>query len=92
MITKAQAIEASIGQDFYHEKASNADGTPLRARKNGQVKTWKTRLDEFRMPAKYGMYNCFYITHKNCQEWFATEEEALQSSYHRARLNKNASS
>ena len=54
---------------FHHETLKNRDGTPLRARMNGKIKTWKTRPGEFRIPAKYGLKMCFYITQDNVSEW-----------------------
>jgi len=43
----------------------NSDGTCVRWRVNGAVKTWKTRPNEFRIPVKHGMYDFGYITEKN---------------------------
>jgi hypothetical protein len=54
---------------FHHKTLKNADGTPLRARLNGKVKLWKTRPEEFRIPVKYGLKQCFYITQDNINEW-----------------------
>lgn len=66
MITKQQAMTE---REFHHTTAKNADGTPLRCRANGKCKTWKTRPDEFRLPVKYGLKQCFYITEDNANEW-----------------------
>ena len=66
MVTKKQAMTA---QNFEHTSWKNSDGTPLRCRANGQCKTWKTRPKEFRLPVKYGLKDCFYITHNNAHEW-----------------------
>ena len=65
-MTKDEALKAN---NFEHLTAKNKNGTPLRARRNGKTKTWKTRPDEFSVPAKYGMYGYFYITHENANEW-----------------------
>ena len=70
MITKEQAIEADYRHEFFHVTLKNADGTPVRCRVNGKCKTWKTRLNEFRLPVKHGLYDCFYITHINAKEWY----------------------
>ena len=43
----------------------NADGTCVRWRVNGKIKTWKTRPGEFRLPVKHGMYDFGYITDRN---------------------------
>ena len=55
---------------FYHINMVNkSDKQPLRVRRNGATKTWKTRPDEFRIPVKYGLYEYAYITQDNCNEW-----------------------
>ena len=69
MITKQVAVESEYRQEFHHVSLKNADGTPVRCRVNGKCKVWKTRPQEFRLPVKYGMYECFYITQDNANEW-----------------------
>ena len=72
MITKLQAETSKHYQEFYfidNEKVK-------RARVNGKCKTWKTRPDHFKIPMKFGLYDCFYITQDNCQHWFFSQEEA----------------
>ena len=69
MITFQKAIEA---REFHHVTFKNRDGTPLRARRNGKTKTWKTRPGEFRVPVKYGLKQCFYIESINAHEWEVT--------------------
>ncbi len=64
MITKTTTADM-----FHHQTEKNADGTPLRVRRNGKTKTWKTRLNEFKIPVKYGLREYFYITHENAAEW-----------------------
>jgi len=68
MITREQAETA---QCFGHVSLKNADGSALRARRNGKTKTWKTRPEEFRIPVKYGLKTCFYITHLDADKWNA---------------------
>jgi len=58
MITYEQAMTAN---HFEHVTLKNADGTPVRARRNGRTKTWKRSPFEFRIPVKYGLKQCFYI-------------------------------
>ena len=41
----------------------------MRARKTGEVKTWATRPDEFRMPVRHGLRENFYIDQDNAHEW-----------------------
>ena len=66
MITKEQAMTA---KHFVHVTLKNADKTPLRARANGKCQTWKTRPDEFKLPAKHGLKDTFYITNENANQW-----------------------
>ena len=56
-------------REFWHRTLKNADGSPVRCRANGQVKRWKTRPDEFRLPVKRGLFECFYITQRNASDW-----------------------
>jgi len=44
------------------------DVTGSRWRRNGALKTWKTRPTEFRQPVKYGLYGYDYITQNNLDE------------------------
>jgi len=69
MIMMSIAVGARYRNEFHHVSAKNADGTPLRCRVNGKCKTWKTRPTEFRLPVKYGLRTCFYITEDNAHEW-----------------------
>jgi hypothetical protein len=69
MISKSQAVEAKRRQIFHHVTLKNADGTPARCRVNGKCKTWKTRPNEFSLPVKYGLKECFYITEVNAASW-----------------------
>jgi hypothetical protein len=62
MITKEQAMTLHT---FYHVTLRNADGTAARCRSNGRCKTWKTRPEDFRLPVKYGLRQCFCITPSN---------------------------
>ena len=68
MITKEIARLLPHGATLYHVTPKNADGTPMRARKNGNVKTWTTRPDEFHLPMKHGLKH-FYIDQDNAHEW-----------------------
>lgn len=62
-------MEDMSSSEYWHRTAKNADGSPLRVRKTGQLKTWKTRPNEFKLPVKYGLKDSFYITHENVDEW-----------------------
>ena len=61
MITYEEALTA---RHFEHVKLTNADKSSLRARRNGQTKTWKTRPG-----IKHGLYSYGYITHDNATDW-----------------------
>lgn len=65
-VNRENAMTASR---FEHATMKNKDKTPLRVRRNGKTKTWKTRPDEFKIPVKYGLRECAYIDHNNCNEW-----------------------
>lgn len=55
--------------EFWHRLDRNADGTPVRCRKTGQIKLWKTRPGQFRQPVKHGLKQSFYLTPDNIAEW-----------------------
>lgn len=67
MITYQQALTEN---NFEHvSKTNKSDKQPMRVRRTGKTKTWKTRPDEFQIPVKYGLYESGYITHDNAKEW-----------------------
>lgn len=68
-LTKDIAMTLRHGQILHHKILKNSDKTPIRARVNGAVKTWKTRPAEFSLPVKHGLKDCFYITETNAHEW-----------------------
>lgn len=70
MLTSDQILNA---RHFEHVTEKNADGTPLRARRNGKTQTWKTRPGDFRIPAKYGLKVTFDITHMTAHLWVAKD-------------------
>ena len=61
----SQAKKLKSGDRLEHKTLKNADGTALRARVNGAVKTWKTLPNRIKVPMKHGLKNCFYLTDKN---------------------------
>ena len=77
MITKEMAMAAHGGVVFYHVSAKNADGTPARARVNGVCQTWVRSPNRFKLPMKHGLYECFYLTETNANEWCASEPATL---------------
>lgn len=78
MITKAVALKLR-NETIYSLYYANADGTPQRWRVNGQVKTWKTRPNDFRLPIKRGMREFGYIDQINGGDFTTNEQEARQA-------------
>ena len=68
-MTKTQCENLALGTILHHKTLKNADKTPLRARVNGKIKLWKTRPNEFRLPMKHGLRNCFYLNEHNYHDW-----------------------
>ena len=71
MLTKQDCEKSVKGQVFHHVFAKNADKTPVRCRVNGKCKTLKTQPEVFKLPVKHGLYDYFYITPDNAQDWAA---------------------
>lgn len=65
----ATKLEISTAKSFVHKTVKNADGSAMRCRASGKFQTWKTRPNEFKLPVKYGLYNSFYITEANADDW-----------------------
>ena len=76
MITKDQATNPD-NRVFYNGTWRNKDGAPMRARRNGMTKTWKTRPQEWVLPVKQGMYSAFHIHEGTAHDWFLSEAEAI---------------
>jgi hypothetical protein len=66
-------IQSISRNRFEHKTEKNADGSRLRARRNGMTQTWKTRPNEFKIPIKIGLCGYGYITHETADQWEATE-------------------
>ncbi|HEX6824864.1 MAG TPA: hypothetical protein VF077_01000 [Nitrospiraceae bacterium] len=77
MITRDMAINARHGTLFYHISLKMSDGTPSRARVNGKCQTWKRRPEDFRLPMKYGLKECFSIDLANCGDWCVSPEATV---------------
>lgn len=69
MITKEQFEFLHYGATIYHTTLKNADGTPLRARITGAVKTWKRTPHMFQVPIKRGLYEYGYVTNETAHNW-----------------------
>lgn len=61
--------EIESAYEFWHRLQRNTDGSPVRCRKSGKMKKWKTSTDQFRQPVKYGLKTSFYINPLNIHEW-----------------------
>ena len=80
MTTKILPVDVyavTHGQTLYSSVFNNADGTPLRARVNGKLKTWKRQPDYYELPVKHGLRTCFKITPDNALYWYASEDGAI---------------
>lgn len=62
-------LKAHPAGEFWHKTHRNADGTPVRCRSNGAIKTWVRHPDHFRLPVKHGLKQCFYLTPENAPYW-----------------------
>ena len=60
-ITLKQAKSLTWRDNLEHVTLKNADGTPMRFRVSGMVKTWKRDLDRIKVPVKHGLYENGYI-------------------------------
>lgn len=68
MITKDQALNPA-NREFWHVSMKNADGTPVRCRRNGATKVWKTKPELFELPVKSGLYQYGKIATLNARDW-----------------------
>lgn len=68
-MNKIDRLNAMTAQRFEHQSVKNRDGSPLRARRNGKTKIWKTKPNDFKIPVKYGLSQHFYINDVNAHEW-----------------------
>ena len=60
-ITLDQAKNLGYGTTLEHTTLKNADGTPMRFRVSGMVKTWKRDPNRIKVPVKHGLYDNGYI-------------------------------
>ena len=73
-MTKAELSALSHGAVLHHKTLTNSDGSPLRARVNGTLRTWKRDPSRFQLPMKHGLKQCFYITAENANEWESSND------------------
>lgn len=67
-LTLAQAKSLKHGDTLYARYATNADGTPSRA-KVTSVKTWKTRPNEVLVGWKHGLYTYGHFREYQLEAW-----------------------
>lgn len=79
-INREIALTLRHGQQLIHAHVKNADGTPMRARVNGRCQTWATRPDEWRLPCKHGLKQCFDLDHTNAHYWFVVDNNPAVGS------------
>lgn len=61
-------IEA--GQEFWSRYMRDSNDIPLRVRRIGKLKTWKTRPGQYRLPVKYELKHCIiHLTEENVSDW-----------------------
>ncbi len=60
-LTLEKAKTLTNGQRLTHKTQRNASGDLKTVKVNGNAKTWKTRPNAVRIPAKYGLYEFFQI-------------------------------
>lgn len=78
MITKDIAVSLTYRTELYSSLHLGSDKRPVRCRVNGKCKTWKTRPNDFKLPVKHGLYNCFYIENDEwAKHWHVDESEAM---------------
>lgn len=68
-IAPVPAINELEGKRFWHRSLTDSRGFPMKCHANGKLKTWKTRPNDFQLPVKYGVRQCFYITPSNVKDW-----------------------
>lgn len=86
-VCKAIAMSSYYREVFHHVTDKDSKGNPVKCRVNGQCKIWKTRPTEFRLPVKYGLKHCFYITQDNCDEWVVTDDWREHFFIKKSRMN-----
>lgn len=62
MITLDQVKNLHYGQILHHVSEKNSDGTPMRFKVVGNVKTWKRDTNRIRVPLKRGLYETGELT------------------------------
>ena len=81
MVTKAQALAASHGEELHFGSCVRTVGPRggvkvhrVKVRVAGRCQTWKTRPAEFRLPVKHGLYESGSITEWNAADYHAAAD------------------
>jgi len=91
MITLEQVKSLSYGQIIYHVSKKNSDGTAMRARVSGKVKTWKRDASRVHVPVKHGLYESYWIDETNLDLFTLEEPERIKATKEQIhRINKRA--
>ena len=64
-MTLEQAKSLKYGDYIHSATDTNADGTPMRWRVTGKVKTWKRSPNRVYVPLKRGMYEYGHLDENN---------------------------
>jgi hypothetical protein len=77
-MTFNEAKALTHGQIIYYRCATNADGTPMRAKVMGRVKLWKRSPERIQIPMKRGLRETFHVTEDDLENWSLDEGEAQE--------------
>ena len=72
-LTLNEAKNLKYGEHIYHMTKTNTTGK-IRVKINGAPKIWKRTPSRVQIPVKYGLYEYFYITESELNEWSKTED------------------
>ena len=68
-MTKAEAVKVEHGTILSHSFLVDYDGSPSQCRVTGSCKTWKHNIEKFQLPVKRGLYEYFYVSEDNKNQW-----------------------
>ena len=83
-ITLEQAKALHYGDRLHHDRETNANGTPVCFKVNGEPKTWKRDLNRIKVPLKHGLYHYGELTngtHEGNQFTVYLDEVSLGDGY-----------
>ena len=68
----SEAKGLRVGQIVYVIDQHNANGTPMKAKVSGRVRTWVTKPEKVQVPIKHGLRDSSYITETNLKTFTLT--------------------